>query len=361
MPDTDQTPPAGDEESAAHRLFGIFVKEVSLVDRAANKRRFLVTKRDTTMPKPAAPKAPKVTVAKNAGAVAKGPEQGGAETAADAAGAAPGGGADGAGAPTQGGTGAPADGALPSMQPQVKDQILAAIEGLAMKLLDIADAVKGAEADEKATGPAVPPAVMGDLKEVAQAMAGMVAQYGGEGAGDGAATTAAAAAAAPPTQTKDLEGTSENGGVQAQGTQKGTVAKAGRKMAKERLARLSQVLSALSGIYRELNSEKAMKAALAKRAGPKAGDVIEISKADLDAIFATADAINAEAKGLETRAAALTRENAELRKSVGAPNALPGELSTARPSAPSAGVHWPMDLNAPKKQTPNFGSAARRQ
>lgn len=41
-----------DEEQAVHRLRDIVVEEVSLVDRAANKRRFLVVKRSDAMAKP---------------------------------------------------------------------------------------------------------------------------------------------------------------------------------------------------------------------------------------------------------------------------------------------------------------------
>ena len=41
-----------DEEQAVHRLRDIVVEEVSLVDRAANKRRFLVVKRSDVMAKP---------------------------------------------------------------------------------------------------------------------------------------------------------------------------------------------------------------------------------------------------------------------------------------------------------------------
>ena len=41
----------GDDEDGVHRLRDIVVEEVSLVDRAANKRRFLVVKRSDGMAK----------------------------------------------------------------------------------------------------------------------------------------------------------------------------------------------------------------------------------------------------------------------------------------------------------------------
>jgi hypothetical protein len=363
---TDQTP--GEEElSPTHRLFGIFVKEVSLVDRAANKRKFLVTKRDP-MPKANVTKAatPKTPAAKTAApaAVAKGPEQGAAETAGDTAGQTPGGGPDGAGAPAQ--SGAPAEGALPAMQPQAKDQLLSAITGLASKLVDVADMVKDAPTDEKATGPAVPESVLGSLKEIGTALQGMLAQYAGGG-------DASAEGAAPAEAAKDLDGVTENGGVTAQGTQKAkdpepgkdeeAVEKAGRKMAKERLNRLSQILSALSGIYRELNADKTAKGATApvtKNAKVEAGEVVELAKADLDTMLLTVDEAARRIEAAEAQVKKLTADNAELRKSVGAPNSVgPGEIAKARSS--SATVAWPLDMNAPVKKTPDFGSAAARR
>lgn len=46
-------------EDRVHRLVDMVVEEVSLVDRAANLRRFLVVKRDLSMAKPAPKKTPK--------------------------------------------------------------------------------------------------------------------------------------------------------------------------------------------------------------------------------------------------------------------------------------------------------------
>ncbi len=44
-----------DEPGAVHRLVDMVVEEVSLVDRAANQRRFLVVKRDESMSEPSTP------------------------------------------------------------------------------------------------------------------------------------------------------------------------------------------------------------------------------------------------------------------------------------------------------------------
>jgi hypothetical protein len=48
-------------EDRVHRLVDMVVEEVSLVDRAANLRRFLVVKRDPSMARPAPKKTPKKT------------------------------------------------------------------------------------------------------------------------------------------------------------------------------------------------------------------------------------------------------------------------------------------------------------
>jgi hypothetical protein len=330
--DTDQSEEETEEpEGAKARLFGMVVREVSFVDRPANKRPFLLTKKDRTM-------------AKGKTAVAKGPEQGAAEGAAAAAGAAPGGGADGAGAPTQGGTGTDAASSkekLPALQPQVKDALVAALSSLAEKIVDVADQVKGADSDPKAAGPAVPESVLKALGEASQMMTSLIAQYGGQPANAGA--------------TKDLEGQSENGGVTSQGAQKATkdpddedlekrlravVAKAGRKMAKERLSRLNSAISSLSQIARELKTEK-----LGKSAGaavvPPAFAGLEKELAEITS--ALEEITKAEESG-KTEIAELRVKCADLEKRVGPRNS--GEPDGGSTIAPRA-VSWPMDMSRP--------------
>ena len=50
-PSPDDGAPPGPPQGGVHRLLDMLVEEVSLVDRAANKRRFLVVKREPEMPK----------------------------------------------------------------------------------------------------------------------------------------------------------------------------------------------------------------------------------------------------------------------------------------------------------------------
>lgn len=314
-------------EGAKARLFGMLVREVSLVDRAANKRRFLVTKRDPAMktnPKTAKPVAP----------VAKAGEQGAAETAGDAAGQAPGGGPDGAGTPAQAGS---TGEKLPPMQPQVKDALLSALSSIAEKCVDLADQLKGAETDDKAPGsPAVPPSIASALTELGSMTTSLLGQYA---PGDAGAAKAG-----------DLAGVSENGGAGAQGAQKSgdgddemekafgaLLAKAGKKMAKERLARFGQALNMLAAIHRELKIAKG--AAPARRAPTAAaGELAEIVKG--------LEALTDSHAELEKKYTALATENAELKKSVRPRNGESPDSPPARP-APKA-VAWPIDMNDPK-------------
>ena len=333
-------------EGAKARLFGMVVREVSLVDRAANQRTFLVTKRD--------PMPGKTNVT-------KGPEQGTAENAAAAAGTPPGGSSpDGAGAPTQGGQGAAAGTKekLPPMQPQVKDQLMAALSSIAEEIVDLADQVKAADSDEKATGPAVPESVVTAIGAVSQKLSALLAQYGGQPAGDG--------------KTKaDLDGVSENGGVTAQGSQKSAdekkkdaeemakalaayVAKAGRKMAKERLQRLNAAISSLSQIARELKTEKVRKNAGAVHVADRA-----IAR-ELAEVSATLEELTKSSESIVADNAKLRSELAEMAKRVGPRNANPTEAPSG--TAPARGVSWPIDLNNPiraKSDRTDFAGARR--
>ncbi len=322
-------------EGAKARLFGMVVNEVSFVDRAANKRTFLVTKRapEMTTKKNAAPVAKNTPPAAAAAPVAKdGPQQGGAEDAAAAAGAKPGGGPDGAPAPAQaGGEGA---GKLPPMQPQVKDALTSALASLAEKAVDIADLVKGAETDDKADGQ-VPEGVASALKELSQMVSNVVGQYAGGGGEAGKAG--------------DLSGVTENGGVGAQGAQKADdelekmcvaiLEKAGKKMAKERLARFATALNSLAQIHREL---KVSKSAGGRRPGAEA------FRAELAAIADTLDTVTSSHEELQKSVASLRAENAELRKRAGVRNSEAGDgTGPGAPVAKSA-VHWPLDMNNPR-------------
>ena len=97
----DTNADTNEETDGVHRLLGMVVQEVSLVDRATNHRQFLVVKRN-----------PMTTTKTTKDANAKKP-------------AMPGG-------------NAPSAAKLPAMQAQVKDSLLAAVVGAAQKLSDLA-------------------------------------------------------------------------------------------------------------------------------------------------------------------------------------------------------------------------------
>jgi hypothetical protein len=349
-----------EEREPKARLFGMVTKEVSLVDRAANARTFLMTKRD-------APMAGK-QVAKTKTPIAKGPEQGTAESAAANAGAPPGGGPDGTGAPTQSGEGATkdGDGKLPPMQPQVKDALLQALTSLAEKIVDVGDQVKGADTDDKATGNPVAPSILEALGEVSQGISSLLAQYGGEGA------TAPAAA-------KDLDGVTENGGVTAQGAQKAAdddkemaekvaklldaaLTKAGRKMAKERLARLTSAISSLSQIARELRTEKNAKTAKVAKSAAAAGSAKELEDV-LSLVEELGEALSKSNREHASEKQGLVAKIATLERTVLGKNSLESEAPPGTPTPVEKSVSWPLDMNHPiaRPQTAATDFAAPRR
>ena len=323
--------PGGVEEpeGAKARLFGMVVREVSFVDRAANQRKFLLTKGETMAGKAA------TTISKSPAPAA------GVPVATDPAATANSATADGSTAAAK----------LPAMQPQVKDQLLAALSSLAEQLIDISNQVKDAETDEKATGPAVPADTLASLGQVSQGISSLIAQYGGSPATE---TTTAS--------TKVLEGITDNGGPDQQGAQKAAelekaftamLEKAGRKMAKERMARLNQAISTLSQISRELKTEKG--AALAKSMG--------VTGADLNEIVSTLETLTKAHKDQATENASLRAKVSELEKAVGPRN---GDEPDVEPSATlekaARPVAWPINMNrpiAPKSAATDFAAGRR--
>jgi hypothetical protein len=362
------------ETAGINRLLGMVVQEVSLVDRAANKRTLLLIKRDEKMS----------IVTKD----------------------------DTAAAPAMpGASSQPAPEKLAPMQAQVKDQLLQALTAAAEKIVALANQVKEAETTEQQATPAVPASVTGEITETASMLSGLAAQFGGKTAAADPAAPAAAPPAAPPgaptepEKAASLDGISENGGQDQQGEQKrdadavakayaiavkatnvktgaitlkgadmGTmlaafkvvakthsgIQKAGKKMAKERLDRFRKAMDMLAGIMKELTAEGIRKSAGA----PSRGMVLtpEDGRALLG-ILEEAATLN---KAQSTELAALRKRNAVLERSAGAPNsgapalALPGDYVGQRQTAKD--VVWPMDMNKDPKTTPatSFRSTGAR-
>lgn len=346
MPDDATT--TEDPQDGVNRLLGMVVHEVSVVDRAANQRTFLVTKKDPMKP-----------VKKD-------------DSAASPA------------APAGDNTAAPEK--LAPMQAQVKDQLLAALTSAAEKIVAVANSIKEAETTDQEQQPAVPASVTAQIGEVASMLAGIQSQYGGAPAD---ASTAAAPAKA------DLAGITENGGASQQGEQKRAAAeigkalglldgvskaggdaamvakvaeasallkalhvditKAGRKMAKERMERFRKAIDLLAGILKELQLQKLGKAAKPAGTAPAATDVVTMKKSDAEQLLASVTELTKAAEEMKTANAALVTDNAALRKRTGAPNSAgAGEGARA-----TVAVDWPMDMNRPikaKGQGTNFAS-----
>lgn len=286
----------GTEETTdgVHRLMGMSVHEVSLVDRAANKRHFLIVKRDemseqTQTTETGAPAATK-------------DESGGAGEATAKAG----------------------------MQAQVKDELLAALTSACERLVTVAQSVKDSEVSDAPVEPAVPTEIVGAIGEVAEMLKGLASQYGAAAAPP--ATETPAEAAPPGDQAADPA----KSGDEVQ------VGKAGRRMAKERLERFRKALDLLVGIMKEISFEATRKRA---PASPPEGDNVMVSKATIAEINAALSTAVEVAQKQETVIADLQKQVADLKKAAPLPRSLPAGDETQ--VTKSGQVAWPLDMNRP--------------
>lgn len=364
------TPAAPKEPAATHRLHRMIVQEVSLVDRAANQRKFLVIKRDESMAKP---------VKKEDAAQAT------ANVAADAAGGAP--------------TGSAPAGA---MQAQVKEELTGALADAAEKLVAIANQVDTIEVTDQPADPPVPADVTKQIADAAQALVALAAKFGAPAAAaaagapvaaaDGGTTPAAASNADPQAKAAEEAALAipltpeEQAAIVAavaELTTKGmapakhadlvaksvaarlsvkldaaqlVVRKAGRRMAKERLDRLGKAIDMLIGLMKELRYENeksarktaaAAQAATQKSAGAPADQSLVLSLlADAEALV---DVTKAQASTLaktEGELATARARIATLEKQTSGSNALPVEKN----GAPAAPIAWPLDMNADRNR-----------
>lgn len=340
----------GEDGNGVHRLLGMVVGEVSLVDRAANKRKFLVVKRDGMA----------TTVQKD-------------QTAAAPA--------------MPGGDNQPAPAKLPAMQAQVKDSLTAALTAACEKLVSLAQSIKEADVTDQQADPAVPSSVTGEIGEIASMLAGISSQYGGTAA-------APEGKAATPTKGGDLAGITENGGADQQGEQKRdaaavtkahalftqvfakggpgkpitlkaddalvlykgleVVSKAGRKMAKERLDRFRKAMDMLAGILKELASDKVRKAA--QPTGLAA--FVKLPATEAAELAEGLEALTKAVTERDAKIVQLSEQVTQLRKAAPPSNALTPEGNRPAPRD----VQWPVDMNHdpnPKKPHNRFGVTGR--
>lgn len=199
---------ATDDSAATHRLTGISVKEVSIVDRAANKRKYLLVKEEE----------------QKTDAAAKGDE--------DASKAVPGSPAQPPAAPAP--PGPPTTPQPPTLRisPELKAKIAGVLKTVQERVGVISKVLEGSS---ETPGAAAPPELMTALNELAQ----MITQAGAPAA---PAPGQPAPPAAPPAAAK-TEGDS------AEGTEK-----AGRKISADRLQQLNNIQASIAALISDVSA-----------------------------------------------------------------------------------------------------------
>ena len=309
MPDEDATTTtvrASEQEGDVHRLRDIVVEEVSLVDRAANKRRFLVVKRSDGMSgddgesgvekakKKPAPQDEQTDEAK-----AKKPPQDEAD-AEKAKGDTAGEPSDAEPKPKR-----KADLALPA---DLKEALLATLTQAMERLMALANQIKDAgEPDAEADDPSLPEDLGSEIDAIAELLG---------------------------------EATTKRGKKRAA---KADVAKGGSRMAKDRLDRFQKAMALLSDILKEItqsNEESAAPTAGAAEAG--------VQKRGPEAGSPAAPGLKELAAGIGELTRVVKRQEEELtrlRQTRGVSNAIPVD-SGGRRAEPQE-VSWPLDMNRP--------------
>ncbi len=310
------------EPQPTHRLSRMTVQEVSLVDKAANMRKFILMKMADPSKLEGVP-----LIKEDAGAAA-------GAIAADATAAAPDAATTSAGA---GGT----------MQAQVKEELTGALADQAQKIVAIANQLDGVEVSDQPADPPVPADVLKQISDAGAALTALAAKYGAAAKPDDAGATDAAAVAAAQGGTTPAPA----------GAPASDVAKAGRRMAKERLDRLGKAIDALIGLMKELRYEDQRRAAKTLAARAKTEKAAELPAIALDEVSALIAATEGLVEEHATTKQALTKAEsavvvataelkkhrakiAELEKRVGPSNVIAPDATNGGPQR----HHWPNDL-----------------
>jgi hypothetical protein len=349
--DGTEARPSDDEDEGLHRLRDMVVEEVSLVDRAANKRRFLVVKRSDEMAddaKDGTELVPDGRGGLTAGAVSKAKKKPSAGAPDDAATdeekrkkpgaaevdtekarrrAAPEG-DDEAGDAEKARRAKPddddgdtekarrpkpeddageekrrkADDAL-TMPTPVKEAVLRMLTEALERLMSVANRVKEAEETDEQVDAPVPDEVGAEVTAIAALLGGVGERY-------------------PSPATKS------------------GVAKAGKRMAKDRLDRFQKAMALLAEILKELTD--------GREPAPTAGSAeAGVRKRDAGAAAALAPGLSELVAGITELTRVVKRQEEELsriRQARGVSNALPVD-GVRRP--PPEDVSWPFDMNRP--------------
>lgn len=340
-----------EEEDRIFRLHDMLVQEVSLVDRAANQRKFLLLKREeSSMPAPT-----ELTPDGNGGFVSV--ETGVAKDEVTPEADAQAGG-DGDGEQTKDGEG---DASVSKIEidATVKQDVLRMLTEALESLMAIGQAVN--EADEGGPEGALPVELVDGLKSVGGLLGGIAERYTGEvseeSSEDDAGDGAPAAESEEQVAARDNEATEkgEDDVLKALAHAANVLkpvqtAKAGRKMSKTRLDKLRETVRALNELLADVDPEPAEQATAKgpgkkKPMGTKADD--GSTKKDAPAEVSKIAELQ---KSLDSLQATVKKDRAtiaRLEKNVGLPNSLPVESGgTAAPTG-SGKVSWPMDMNAP--------------
>lgn len=365
-----------------HRLARITVQEVSLVDRAANQRRFLLRKKDDMKVK--AKPVKKEDAATAAANVADETSDAGQGT--DANSAASGG----------------------QIQQQVKEGLTQALAALAEKVVTAANAVDSLQVTDQPADPPVPDAITAQLKGLDEALDQVLSTYGvpdPDGGASDAGTGAADAGSGSVAQSADGAGTPAPGGVAekakakddegmapseqeksaveeaiAETTAKGldveknadvvvksvaarlainleaagvVVAKVGRRMAKKRLETFTKAMDMLLGLMKELRQDANPPAAATDAPAAKVGKaaapaVPEIDAAAVALVVKSAEDVVELAKAKATENDTLRAELAKANARIGTLEkitAVSNTLNVEKASEGKPATVWPLDLN----------------
>lgn len=354
----------GDSKADAgrvHRLSEMLVEEVSLVDRPANRRKFLLVKRDTAM-------------GQGAQVTAK-PD--GSYTAAGGGGAPP---APNSNAPPPATDSTPRAKATITLTDDAKAAMQDVLDGVASMLADALDLVKGAKKvdppdpeNPDATEPMQAQPLLdlvgealGELEDAVYATFGLdddeVEPPPADGAEPGVPPgPGPVTAAAPPPLAKRLEVLRAKRVItkaEAARVGRDLLAKYGVRMKKERLARFQNAIDALVSIASEVMSAGLGKA---RKPPPPAKDdenpkgKAKTTKADTGAAPVAVDQHPAFV-ALQKQLKAATEKLAAIEKSVTPSNA--GVVNgRPNPAGDASSVSWPLDMNDDRfrdKNDPDF-------
>jgi len=326
-----------------HRLEEIEVQEVSLVDRPANKRAFLIVKRSDEMTTQVTPDG------KGGFTAANGTAKAGPPPMPPGAGVPP-----GEAAAPPGKKKPKAVGKL-DVPPGFKEMMAPMLAKAAEALAALADAVDGStpvDIGDDGEMPMVPGEFSDALNGIMTTLDKLAGMWPSSSGGDMDAGADAADAAEEPPMPSDMQmrAALDNIGkvLGHSGVTKAAIAKVGAKMAKDRFARLQTAYDQLGSLIGELGPQiapaaappgGALKSATAKSdvADPNAA-IMKALEAMLAPIVASVSAVGAVVK----------KQNADiatLQKSRNGGNASRVEKSGSREPAPD--LSWPLDMNSP--------------